>query len=77
MVMHTTAIAPANAIGQLATCGLLMSNGMQDKQIVHITFNRGGRHRGACEIANGMSEMRGYIGSPKLGEMNLWDSIGK
>ena len=48
-------VVPAHVIGQFVTYGLLMSNGMQDKLIVHITFNDDGRHRGVCDIANCMS----------------------
>ena len=77
MIMHTMTEVPADAIGQLVTCGLLMSNGMQDEQTVQITFNGDGPLRGACAIANGIGEVRGYVGSPALGEMTLKEAIGK
>ena len=39
MMMHTMTAVPADALGRLMTCGLLMSNGMQAEQTVQITMN--------------------------------------
>lgn len=77
MIMHTLTQVPADAIGRLVTCGLLMSNGMQAEQTVQITMNGDGPLRGACAIANGEGHVRGYVGSPALGTMTLSEAIGK
>ena len=77
MIMHTLTEVPADAIGRLVTCGILMSNGMQEEQTVQITLNGDGPLRGACAISNGRGEVRGYVGSPGLGDMTLKEAVGK
>jgi len=39
MIMHTMTATPADALGRAVTCALLMSNGMQEEQIVQLTLN--------------------------------------
>ena len=77
MVMHTMTAVPADAIGRLVTCSLLMSNGMQAEQTVQITMNGDGPLRGAMVIASGQGEVRGYVGSPSLGKMSIQEAVGK
>lgn len=39
MIMHTMRATPADALGRAVTCALLMSNGMQEEQMVQLTLN--------------------------------------
>ena len=77
MIMHSMTEVPADAMGRLVTCGLLVANGMQQEQTVQITMNSDGPLRGAMAIASGSGEVRGYVGSPSLGEMTLQEALGK
>lgn len=76
MIQHTMTETPTEALGRTIICGLLMANGMQDEQIVQITLNSDGPLRGVVGIANGKGEVRGYVGSPALGDISLEDAIG-
>lgn len=77
MIMHTMTEVPADAMGRLVTCALLVSNGMQDEQTLQITMNGDGPLRGAMAISTGKGEVRGYAGSPAIGKMTLEEAIGK
>ena len=74
MIMQTLAPVPGDAIGRLVACSLLMSNGMQDEQI---TMNGDGPLRGVMVISTGLGEVKGYVGSPGIGDMPLTEAIGK
>ena len=67
----------SQALGRTIICGLLMANGIQEEQIVQITLNSDGPLRGVVGIANGKGEVRGYVGSPALGDISLQDAIGR
>ena len=77
MIMHTMTEVPADAMGRLITCALLISNGMQDEQTLQITMNGDGPLRGAMAISSGKGEVRGYAGSPAVGSMTLQEAVGK
>ncbi|KAG7374277.1 Hsp33 domain containing protein [Nitzschia inconspicua] len=77
MIMHTMTAIPADALGRTVICALLMSNGMQAEQTCQITINSDGPLRGVVAISNGMGKVRGYVGSPMLGETQLTEAIGK
>ena len=77
MIMHTMTAVPADAIGRAAVCALMMSNGMQAEQTCQITFNADGPLRGVVAISDGIGNVRGYVGSPKLGDMKLSEAIGQ
>lgn len=78
MVMQTMTEVPADAIGRLVTCSLLISNGMQAEQTFQITMSGDGPLRGAMAIATGSGEVRGYAGSPGIGGgLTLQEAIGK
>ena len=76
-MQHTLSPVPMDALGRAVSCGLLMSNGMQDEQTVQITMNGDGPIRGVVAIVSGSGQVRGYVGSPGLGEMRIQDAIGK
>jgi molecular chaperone Hsp33 len=76
-LQHTMTATPTDAMGRTVTCGLLLANGIQDEQIVQITMNGDGPIRGIVAIASGTGQVRGYVGSPGLGEMSLTDAVGK
>jgi molecular chaperone Hsp33 len=77
MLQHTMTEVPAEALGRTVICGLLMANGIQDEQVVQITLNSDGPIRGVVAIVNGKGEVRGYVGTPALGDITLQDAIGK
>ena len=54
-----------------------MANGIQEEQVVQIVFNSDGPLRALVGIANGKGEVRGYVGSPALGDISLQDAIGR
>lgn len=76
MLAHTLTATPADALGRAVICALMMSNGMQDEQSVQLTFNADGPIRGIVAISTGLGEVRGYVGSPMLGEMTLSEAVG-
>lgn len=39
MIMHTMTAVPADALGRTIVCALLMSNGIQEEQVVQLTLN--------------------------------------
>lgn len=39
MIMHTLTATPSDALGRAVTCALMMSNGMQEEQVVQLTLN--------------------------------------
>jgi molecular chaperone Hsp33 len=77
MIQHEMSKVSADALGRTVICGVLMTNGIQDEQIVQITMQSDGPIRGVVAIVNGLGEVRGYVGSPMLGEMPLPEAIGK
>ena len=77
MIMHTMTAVPADALGRAAVCALMMSNGMQAEQTCQITFNADGPLRGVVAISDGIGNVRGYVGSPMLGDVKLPEAVGK
>lgn len=77
MITHGLTEVPADAIGRLVCCSLLVSNGMQDEQTFQVSMNGDGPLRGAMAISTGSGKVRGYVGSPALGELTLQEAIGK
>merc|ERR1712232_13700 len=52
------------------------SNGMQDEQMVQITMNSDGPLRGVVAMAKPNGGVRGFVGTPMLGNMSLQDAVG-
>jgi molecular chaperone Hsp33 len=77
MIMHTMTAVPADAIGRTVACALMMSNGMQAEQTCQITFNADGPLRGVVAISDGVGNVRGYVGSPMLGDIELSEAVGQ
>ena len=77
MMMHTMTAVPADAIGRTAVCALMMSNGMQAEQTCQITLNADGPLRGVVAISDGVGNVRGYVGSPMLGDVELPEAVGQ
>jgi molecular chaperone Hsp33 len=77
MIMHTMTATPADALGRTLICALLMSNGMQAEQTCQITINSDGPLRGVVAISDGRGKVRGYVGSPMLGESQLTEAVGQ
>lgn len=77
MMMHTLNPTAADALGRLMTCAILLSNGMQLEQTIQLTLNSDGPLRGVMAISTGAGEVRGYVGSPQVGDMPLQEAVGK
>ena len=77
MMQHVLTPVSADALGRTIVCSILMANGIQDEQVVQITMNGDGPIRGIVGICSGTGEVRGYVGSPMLGEMTLPEAVGK
>ncbi|CAB9518546.1 33 kDa chaperonin [Seminavis robusta] len=77
MIQHTMTEVPIQAMGRTLTCSLLIANGMQKEQTVQITLNSNGPLRGLVAIASGGGKCRGFVGSPMLGDMSIFEAVGK
>ena len=78
MIQHTMTAVSAEALGRTVICSILMANGIQEEQIVQITINTEGPIRGIVAICSGKGEVRGYVGSPMLGnDLTLVDAVGR
>jgi molecular chaperone Hsp33 len=78
MIQHTMTAVSAEALGRTVMCAILIANGIQDEQIVQITINTEGPIRGIVAICSGKGEVRGYVGSPMLGnDLSLVDAVGR
>ena len=78
MIAHTLSPVSAEALGRTVLCSMLMANGIQDEQVVQITIQSPeGPIRGIVAICDGRGQVRGYVGSPMLGEMSLEDAVGR
>jgi molecular chaperone Hsp33 len=76
MLSHTLSKTSADALGRAIVCALMISNGMQQEQTLQITINSDGPIRGIVAISTGKGEVRGYVGSPMLGDMKLSEAVG-
>ena len=78
MIQHTMTAISAEALGRTVMCSILMANGIQDEQIIQITISSEGPIRGIVAICSGKGEVRGYVGSPMLGnDLSLIDAVGR
>lgn len=77
MIQHHLSSVSADALGRTIMCSLLMANGIQDEQIVQISLKTTGPIRGVVAVCNGLGHVRGYVGSPQLGEdLSLQEAVG-
>jgi molecular chaperone Hsp33 len=77
MMQQTLSPVSADCLGRTIICSVLLANGMQDKQLMQITMNGDGPIRGIVAITTGNGHVRGYVGSPMLGDMPLQDAVGQ
>lgn len=78
MLQHGMSAVSAEALGRTMICSVLMANGMQEEQILQITLKTEGPIRGVVAICSGKGEVRGYVGSPMLGnDLTLEDAVGR
>ena len=78
MLQHSMTAVSTEALGRTVICALLMSNGMQEEQILQITLKTEGPIRGVVAICSGKGEVRGYVGCPMLGgDLQLEDAVGR
>ena len=78
---HTTPVA-STAFGRTLTCALLLSSGKKDGETLQLEFRGAGPLKGITAIANGLGEVRGYVGNPsvnlplKEGRVDVSTAIG-
>ncbi len=77
MIMQSLTATPADALARSMICGLLLSNGMQAEQTFQITMACDGPIRSVVAIADGVGQVRGFVGNPGLGNMHISEAMGK
>jgi molecular chaperone Hsp33 len=77
MIQQSLTATPANALARSMACGLLLSNGMQKEQTFQLTMACDGPIRSVVSISNGNGGVRGYVGTPGLGDMHISEAIGR
>jgi molecular chaperone Hsp33 len=77
MIQQSLTATPADALARSMVCSLLLSNGMQAEQTFQLTMACDGPIRSVVAIADGVGQVRGFVGNPSLGEMHISEAIGK
>lgn len=81
--LHGTNAVAATAFGRSLACSLLLACGKKDGEQLQVEFRGSGPIKGLTTIANGMGEVRGYIGNPRVsvplrdGQVDVPAAIGK
>lgn len=81
--LHKTSPVATTAFGRALTCALLLSAGKKDGEQLQIEFRGSGPINGLTAIANGLGEVRGYLGNPRVsiplrnGQLDVSTAIGK
>lgn len=81
--LHRTSPLASTAFGRALTCALLMASGKKDGETLQIEFRGSGPIRGITAIANGLGQVRGYVGNPAVslpltgGRLSVSEAIGK
>lgn len=69
MLQHHLSPVSADALGRTVLCSLLLANGIQDEQILQLSLSTPtGLLRGVVAVCNGRGHVRGYVGTPQLGD---------
>ena len=80
--LHKTSPVASTAFGRALTCALLLASGKKDGETLQVEFRGSGPIRGITAISNGIGEVRGYVGNPKVnlplrnGQLNVSGAIG-
>jgi molecular chaperone Hsp33 len=77
MIQQSLTATPADALARSMSCGLLLSNGMQEEQTYQLTMKCDGPVRNIVSISNAKGEVKGYVGNPSLGDMHISEAIGR
>lgn len=81
--LHRTSPVATTAFGRALTCALLLAAGKKDGEQLQIEFRGSGPIQGLTAIANGVGEVRGYVGNPRVsiplrnGQLDVSTAIGK
>lgn len=81
--LHRTSVVATTAFGRLLTCSLLLASGKKDGEHVQVEFRGNGPMGGLTAIANGLGEVRGFVGNPRVdlplrnGQLDVPSAIGK
>jgi molecular chaperone Hsp33 len=76
--IHNLSRVAADALGRTMLCSILLSNGIPDEQTLQISYQTTGPLRGVLATCNGLGNVRGYVGTPRLSSsVSLSDAIGK
>jgi len=54
------------ALGRALVCALLLASGKKDRETVNVEFRGNGPLKTVVAVANGLGEVRGYVGDPKV-----------
>jgi molecular chaperone Hsp33 len=76
---HSMNSVPADVLGRLVVCSLLISNGMQYDQTLQISVDSDdGPLQGAMVVCSGGgTQVRGYVGNPSLNGFTRSEAVGK
>lgn len=76
---HNMNPIPADALGRLVVCSVLISNGMQYEQTLQISIDSDdGPLQGAMVVCSGGGSLvRGYVGNPSIQGFTLQEAVGK
>lgn len=81
--LHRTSAVATTAFGRSLACTLLLASGKKDGEQMQVEFRGSGPIKGLTTIANGLGEVRGYLGNPKVslplrnGQHDVSSAIGK
>lgn len=81
--LHHTSVVATTAFGRALTCALLLAAGKKDGEHLQVEFRGNGPIGGLTAIANGVGQVRGFLGNPKVdlplrnGQIDVSGAIGK
>lgn len=81
--LHHTSVVATTAFGRALTCALLLSAGKKDGEQLQVEFRGNGPIGGLTAIANGVGQVRGFVGNPNVnlplrnGQIDVPAAIGK
>lgn len=81
--LHHTSVVATTAFGRALTCALLLAAGKKDGEHLQIEFRGNGPIGGLTAIANGVGQVRGFVGNPlvdlplRRGQIDVPAAIGK
>lgn len=81
--LHETSAVATTALGRSLACSLLLASGKKDGEQLQVEFRGSGPIKGVTTISNGLGQVRGYVGNPRVdvplrdGQLDVPAAIGK